>query len=178
MENYTVEVSTDGDTWTEAASGTWENSEAWKLASFNPVDARYVRLTGVTTYGAGAQQNYFMTAAEVRVRLAGGTTDISNAEITVPEVKEVAVVDGEHPVTLTADEITVTLDGKELRYGVDYLVTYENNTAEGTATAIVTGLGQYGYSGSVSAEFEIKVAEEPAEPDLEEIAGTEPCRKN
>lgn len=176
VEKYTVEVSTDGEKWTEAASGTWENSEGWKLASFNPVDARYVRLTGVTTYGAGAQQNYFMTAAEVRVRLAGGTTDISNAEITVPEVKEVAVVDGEHPVTLTADEITVTLDGKELRYGVDYLVTYENNTAEGTATAVVTGLGQYGYSGSASAEFEIKVAEEPAEPDLEAIAVKEPCR--
>ena len=78
---------------------------------------------------------------------------------------------------LTQDEITVTLDGEELRYGVDYIVSYENNTAEGTATAIVTGLGQYGYSGSASAEFEIKAAE-PAEPVLEEIAVKEPCRTN
>ena len=55
--------------------------------------------------------------------------------------------------------------------------SYENNTAEGTATAIVTGLGQYGYSGSASAEFEIKAAE-PAEPVLEEIVVKEPCRTN
>ena len=99
-----------------------------------------------------------MSAAELRVRMAEETTDISNAEVTVPEVKEVDVVDEDHPVTLNADEITVTLDGAELRYGVDYIVSYENNTAEGTATAIVTGLSQYGYSGSVSAEFEIRVS--------------------
>ena len=73
-------------------------------------------------------------------------------------MKEVDVVDEDHPVTLSADEITVALDGAELRYGVDYIVSYENNTAEGTATAIVTGLGQYGYSGSASAEFEIRVS--------------------
>ena len=118
-----------------------------------------------------------MSAAEIRLRMAEQTTDISSAEVTVPEVKEVAVVDAEHPVTLAQDEITVTLDGEELRYGVDYIVSYENNTAEGTATAIVTGVGQYGYSGSASAEFEIK-AVEPAEPVLEEIAVKEPCRTN
>lgn len=156
--DYTIEVSTDGDIWTEVASGTWENSVGWKLAEFSPVDARYVRLTGVTTYGDGTQQNYFMTAAEVRVRLAEDTTDISSAEITVPEVKEAAVIDADHPVTLNADEITVTLDGEELRYGIDYIVSYENNTAEGTATAVITGLSQYGYSGSASAEFEIRVS--------------------
>ncbi len=175
---YQVEVSTDGEKWTPVSNGTWENKAGWQLAVFDqPAAAKYVRLTGLHTFGDSGNDR-FMSAAEIRLRKAEQTTDISSAEVTVPEVKEAAVADAEHPVTLTQDEITVTLDGKELRYGVDYLVSYENNTAEGTATAIVTGLGQYGYSGSASAEFEIKVAEEPAEPVLEEIAVKEPCRTN
>lgn len=177
VREYKVEVSTDGDEWTTVSTGTWENTAGWKLAVFDqPTAAKYVRLTGLHTFGDSGNDR-FMSAAEIRLRMADQTTDISSAEVTVPEVKEVAVVDAEHPVTLTKDEITVTLDGKELRYGVDYIVSYENNTAEGTATAIVTGLGQYGYSGSASAEFEIKTAE-PAEPVLEEIAVKEPCRTN
>ena len=173
---YKVEVSTDGNEWTQVSTGTWENTAGWKLAVFEqPTAAKYVRLTGLHTFGDSGNDR-FMSAAEIRLRKADQTTDISGAEVTVPEVKEAAVVDAEHPVTLTQDEITVTLDGEELRYGVDYIVSYENNTAEGTATAIVTGVGQYGYSGSASAEFEIKVAEEPAEPDLEAISVKEPCR--
>lgn len=174
---YKVEVSTDGDKWTQVSTGEWENTAGWKLAVFDqPTAAKYVRLTGLHTFGDSGNDR-FMSAAEIRLRMAEQTTDISSAEVTVPEVKEVAVVDAEHPVTLTQDEITVTLDGEELRYGVDYIVSYENNTAEGTATAIVTGLGQYGYSGSASAEFEIKAAE-PVEPVLEEIVVKEPCRTN
>ena len=156
--DYKVEVSTDGEAWTTACTGTWANEAGWQIAVFEqPMAAKYVRLTGLSTFGDSGN-NRFMSAAELRVRMAEATTDISNAEITVPEVKEVDAVDEDHPVTLNADEITVTLDGAELRYGVDYIVSYENNTAEGTATAIVTGLGQYGYSGSASAEFEIRVS--------------------
>ena len=156
--DYKVEVSTDGETWTTACTGSWENVSGWQIAEFDqPMMARYVRLTGLSTFGDSGD-NRFMSAAELRVRMAEDTTDISNAVITVPEVKEADVIDADHPVTLNADEITVTLDGTELRYGVDYIVSYENNTAEGTATAIVTGLAQYGYSGSASAEFEIKVS--------------------
>ena len=156
--DYKVEVSTDGEEWTTACTGSWKNVSGWQIAVFEqPMTAKYVRLTGLSTFGDSGN-NRFMSAAELRVRMAEETTDISSAEITVPEVKEVDAVDEDHPVTLSADEITVTLDGAELRYGVDYIVSYENNTAEGTATAIVTGLGQYGYSGSASAEFEIRVS--------------------
>ena len=156
--DYKVEVSTDGEEWTTACTGTFENISGWQIAVFDqPMMAKYVRLTGLSTFGDSGN-NRFMSAAELRVRMAEEMTDISNAEVTVPEVKEVDVVDEDHPVTLSADEITVALDGAELRYGVDYIVSYENNTAEGTATAIVTGLGQYGYSGSASAEFEIRVS--------------------
>ena len=175
--DYKIEVSTDGDAWETVAEGTWENTVGWKLAEFDAVDAQYVRLTGVSTYGDGAQQDKFMTAAEVRVRLAEELTDISSAEVHVSDVKEVSAVDEEHPVTLTEEEITVMLGETELRYGIDYIVSYKNNTAAGTAAVIVTGLGQYGYTGSAEAEFTIKVTE-PAEPELTGIQITEPCKKN
>ena len=175
--DYKIEVSTDGDAWETVAEGTWENTVGWKLAEFDAVDAQYVRLTGVSTYGDGAQQDMFMTAAEVRVRLAEELTDISSAEVHVPDVKEVSAVDEEHPVTLTEEEITVMLGETELRYGIDYIVSYEKNTAEGTATAIVTGLGQYGYTGSAEAEFTIKVTK-PADPELTGIRITTPCKVN
>ena len=177
VNEYKVEVSTDGEEWTTVSTGNWENTAGWKLAVFNePAAAKYVRLTGVHTYGDSGNDK-FMSAAEIRVRMAEELTDISSAEVHVPDVKEVSAVDKEHPVTLTEEEITVRLGETELRYGIDYIVSYENNTAEGTATAIVTGLGQYGYTGSAEAAFTIKVTE-PAEPELTGIQITEPCKKN
>ena len=31
---YQVEVSTDGDKWTQVSTGEWENTAGWKLAVF------------------------------------------------------------------------------------------------------------------------------------------------
>ena len=175
VNEYKVEVSTDGEEWTTVSTGNWENTAGWKLAVFNePAAAKYVRLTGVHTYGDSGNDK-FMSAAEIRVRMAEELTDISSAEVHVPDVKEVSAVDEDHPVTLTEEEITVMLGETELRYGIDYIVSYKNNTAAGTATAIVTGLGQYGYTGSTEAEFTIKVTE-PAEPELTGISVKEPCK--
>ncbi len=177
VNEYKVEVSTDGEEWTTVSTGNWENTAGWKLAVFNePAAAKYVRLTGVHTYGDSGNDK-FMSAAEIRVRMAEELTDISSAEVHVPDVKEVSAVDEDHPVTLTEEEITVMLGDTKLRYGIDYVVSYENNTSDGIATAIVTGLGQYGYTGTAEAEFTIKVTE-PAEPELTGIQITTPCKKN
>lgn len=170
---YKIEVSTDGQDWKEAATGTWENTVGWKLAEFEAVDARYVRLTGVTTYGEGSQQNQFMTAAEVRVRLAADNPDDISGATVEPITKEVSIVGADHPVTLTGEDIKVSLDGKELRYGIDYIITsYENNTAAGTATAVLQGLGQYGYTGTKEIEFAIKLRD----PVMTGIDVTTPCK--
>lgn len=155
INQYRVEVSTDNKNWTEVSVGNWENTDDWNIAMFNePTEAKYVRLTGVETYGDGEQQNKFASAAEIRLRQAEDKEDIGTATVEIPD-KAVSIVDENHPVTLTKDEITVTLGDKDLRYGVDYKLSYENNTTEGTATAIVTGIGQYGYTGSVRKEFKI-----------------------
>lgn len=168
---YKIEVSTDNQNWKVAATGTWENTQGWKLAAFDAVDAQYVRLTGVTTYGDGSQQNMFMTAAEIRVKVAPTLTDISNADVTIP-TKTVSVVDEEHPVTLTKEDITAVLGDATLRYGVDYIVTYENNTSAGNATAVITGLNQYGYTGTKEVSFTITLTD----PVLTGIQITTPCK--
>lgn len=57
-------------------------------------------------------------------------------------------------------DLTVTDGLKILNEGTDYTVTYSNNVNEGTATAKITGIGNY--SGTATADFQIsKETEEP-----------------
>ncbi|OUP48818.1 sugar-binding domain-containing protein [Lachnoclostridium sp. An181] len=159
--DYKVEVSTDNATWTEVSKGTWENTAGWKLAVFNePVTAKYVRLTGLSTFGDSGN-NKFMSAAEMRVRMAKETIDISDeanniqAEVD-PNPVITDIVDADHPAT---PDVILTKDGAALRNGIDYVVSYENNIAYGTATAVVKGIQKY--SGTIRVDFEIKAAEDP-----------------
>ena len=89
----------------------------------------------------------------------------SSASFTIVTKKisavSVAPID-DQPYTGSAvtPDITVTDGIKVLRKGADYTVTYVNNINEGTATAKITGIGNY--SGTVLADFQIsKDAEEP-----------------
>ncbi|WP_301544757.1 fibronectin type III domain-containing protein, partial [Ruminococcus bicirculans (ex Wegman et al. 2014)] len=50
--------------------------------------------------------------------------------------------------------VTVKLNGKTLKNGTDYTVSYSNNTKVGTAKVTITGKGNY--TGSVSKTFSIK----------------------
>lgn len=66
ITGYTVEVSSDGVTFTSAAApGTWAQDATLKSAQFAPVSARYVRLT------ATAATNGYVSAAEVAVAALG-----------------------------------------------------------------------------------------------------------
>ncbi len=48
----------------------------------------------------------------------------------------------------------VVLDGKVLKKGTDYTLSYKNNKKVGTATVIITGKGKY--SGTITKNFKIK----------------------
>ncbi len=175
VTEYLVEVSPNNQDWETVSTGTWENTEGWKLAVFNePTTAKYVRLTGLHTY-ADSGNDKFMSAVEIRLRTPEEKDDISNAVIEPETItKEVSIADADHPVTLAGDEFKVTLGDQELRYGVDYIITsYADNTAPGTAKAVIQGLGQYGYTGAREIEFAITVRE----PELSEIKITVPCKK-
>ena len=52
-----------------------------------------------------------------------------------------------------APKVKVVLSGKKLKKGTDYTVTYKNNKAIGTATAVIKGTGSY--KGKIKAKFEI-----------------------
>ena len=53
-------------------------------------------------------------------------------------------------------EITVTVGDKILTAGKDYSLTYQDNTAVGSGKAIVTGLEDAGYTGTVEVRFTIR----------------------
>lgn len=152
---------------TTAETGRWdEKNTSWQLASFKPINAKQVRLVGVHTYLDSGNDKH-MAAAELRARMVKETTDISKEENGIKvEVLglndkgeiEVPFIDAENPVT-PAVKVT-DKDGKVLKWGIDYKVSYENNTefsADGKkAKVIVEGI--IDYSGKVEKEFTIKKA--------------------
>ena len=62
---YKIEFSTDGSNWStiDPVTGTWAKDNTTKTVMFAPVEARYVRLTGVETASDGALN--FVSAAEI-----------------------------------------------------------------------------------------------------------------
>ena len=76
VTEYKVECSMDGSAWKTVATGTWDKDNAdWQIALFDePVQAKYVRLTGVHTYADGGNDAH-MSASELRVRTADTAVD-------------------------------------------------------------------------------------------------------
>ena len=152
VTQYRIEVSTDKEHWNEVASGTWAHTTDWKIATFDPVEAQYIRLYGVETRGGtGDDPNKFMSCAELRVRLAPERTDLSEAQITLNQDSF------EYTGFEIEPEFTVTLNGEALTYGLDYAVTYANNIQPGEATVTIRGICDY--TGTASAVFTITPAE-------------------
>ena len=105
VKTYTVEVSMTGadDSWNKGRDyslqhKSWANGTDWKIAQFvQPVEAKFIRFTGVETYGDGGQENKFMSAAEIRVKLA-------EDEPVVPEPKPTELVIQNQPTKTTYTE--------------------------------------------------------------------------
>ena len=153
VEEYKIFTSLDGNTWKEVAKGTWENESGWKLAGFEPTLAKFIKLQGIHTYGEGAQRDKFMSASEVRVRLAKDTINISDASFNIrAELEKDKYIVDELKAPIKAKAI-VTKEGGELKYGIDYRVKYENNNKIGKAYAIVEGILKY--SGKIRLPFSI-----------------------
>ena len=64
--DYAIEVSTDGETWTQVAAG--DTVDGTTVIEFAPVEAAYVRLTATESYHwDDAQRSTVMTAAELEI---------------------------------------------------------------------------------------------------------------
>lgn len=150
IREYRVEVSEDGSHFKTVAAGNWPDLPGWKLAVFDePVTAGYVRLYGVHTYGDEAKDKY-VNAAEVHARTALPAIDLSAQALASMDFDEFEQTGAGAPVK---PAVHLTVDGVPLRYGLDYTVSYENNTKPGTATAKIKGILKY--SGSVSVKYTI-----------------------
>ena len=178
VSEYAVEYKeTDDSEWTRATlilddgttaqTGTWDASDdSWKLASFEPVKVKQIRLVGIHTEASDGKDMH-MSVAELRAKTVKETTDISKEENGIKvEVLglndkgeiEVPLIDADNPVT-PAVKVT-DKDGNVLEWGIDYKVSYENNTEFSTdgkkAKVIVEGI--INYSGKLEKEFTIKKA--------------------
>ena len=71
ITEYKVEVSNDGVHFEQVATGKWEGNTAWKMASFEPVQAKYVRLTSLDALSVEADNDY---ASASEIRLTGAET--------------------------------------------------------------------------------------------------------
>ncbi len=69
---------------------------------------------------------------------------------------------------------TVIVNGKNLTEGEDYEITYTDNKNAGTATAVITGKGNYGFA-AVEKQFVINKANVKVKPkDISKTYGSEP----
>lgn len=158
---YRIEVQADGsDEWTVAGTGTLDRTSSdWAFLPFNePATIKRVRFIGVHTWADSGNDKH-MSVAELRAVASDSSTDISNTEagfaIEVPETVEVAAING--PVM---PKVTVTHNGEELVYGIDYKLEYENNEDFGEATVTIIGICDY--SGTAVRTFNIVKASDVA----------------
>ncbi len=104
-------------------------------------DAAMAVITGKGAYTGTVRKNFKIVAA------APTTTELKAEHIK-------AIPDQAYTGKEVEPKVVVMVGGQELTVGRDYEVTYKNNTAVGTATAVMQGIGKY--SGEVSVNFAIK----------------------
>ena len=98
-----------------------------------------VTITGTGNYSGTISKTFTVNKAS-----------INNAEVTLSATSYTYDGSGKNP------GVTVKVGSRTLVSGIDYAVSYNNNTAVGTATVTITGTGNY--SGTVSKTFTINKA--------------------
>lgn len=162
VTKYRVQYSDNGKDWQEAATGTWKRDKDWKIAQFTkPVTAKFFRFEAPETYADN--HKVLMSAAEIRLRQPRETIDIadeSKVKVEVPAKVTVNRLSEKYPVGPNELDEKLASGDKTLVYGVDYLMTFANNTKPGTATVTIEGIGNY--SGTVERTFQIELKPELA----------------
>ena len=67
ITEYKIQVSDDGVTFTDVASGTWASDRDWKVAEFDAQTVKYVRLVAVNA----VTDNSYVFASAAEIRLTG-----------------------------------------------------------------------------------------------------------
>lgn len=146
----------DSEEWAKCAEGSWNtNDRSWQIAQFDkPVTATQFRFKAEKSVTNRLPLS-FMSAAEIRLRTAAPTKDIAGLKAELPSVVKVDRVDTDHPVLADRFDECIVDGDRMLVYGVDYLLTFQNNAAAGAAKVVVEGIGEY--SGIIEHDFTIEV---------------------
>lgn len=142
IKDYRVEVSTDGTTYREVATGAWKDVATMQDASFAATDARYVKVTALSSI-SGTQ---FAAVAEMAIYGDGGDiashkpqtrpTDAGCATAVLTVDPGTAVAGGSIRVSLTdvrgADPVDVYIDGVDAKIG-----TVQIKNGRGSADVVV-----------------------------------------
>lgn len=147
-----------------SASVTGIEDAAYTGAAIKPVPAvklGSVTLKSGTDYEVSYKDNTEVGTATVTITGKGNYTGTVRRTFKItPHSIASAEVTGLENKTYTGSAIEqepeATVDGLTLTAGTDYTVAYADNTAVGTATVTISGIGNY--SGTVSASFEIEPA--------------------
>ena len=116
VTEYAIQYrTTTEEDWKTVATGNWDETDiGWKLVSFKPVEAKYIRIVGVHTYSASATDKH-MSMAELRVQKAAD----DNSAKTVASIS----------LTKTANKTTYITGEKFDPKGLELTVTYTDDTS-------------------------------------------------
>ncbi len=147
LENSNVSLSASSFTYSGTAIMPSVTVTYGQTALANGTDYMVVYRNNVDVGTATAvivgQGNYSGTKV---VTYTIGALPISNASVS-------AIPDQTYSGQAITPEVTLTHNSAALVNGTDYTVSYSNNKNAGTATAVITGIGNY--SGSTRKEFKI-----------------------
>lgn len=145
---YEIEYSTNADFKDSTVKKLTANKpDTLTISGLTAGNKYYVRVRSYTNVG----ENVYYGAWSDSKNITTAKYDITKSAISGISTK-----------TYTGKNITqsvkVKYNGKTLKSGTDYTVSYSNNKKVGTATVKITGKGQYG--GTVSKTFKINPAKQ------------------
>ena len=145
---YEIEYSTNADFKDSTVKKLTANKpDTLTISGLTAGNKYYVRVRSYTTVG---EKVYY-----------GAWSDSKNITTAKYDITKSAI-SGISTKTYTGKNITqsvkVKYNGKTLKSGIDYTVSYSSNKNVGTATVKITGKGQYG--GTVSKTFKINPAKQ------------------
>ncbi len=122
-----------------------------------------------TDYTVSITENINVGTAKVVINLKGKYSGTKNASFnilprSIGNATVSSISDQAYTGSMVTPSITVKDYGNELVRGTDYTIEYKNNTAPGTATATITGIGNYTGSRDVTFKIVAGVSDVSIEP--------------
>jgi len=137
-----AEATTHGATWTSS------NEDVALVDSSGGVYARDTAGTTTITCTVGGTTR----TCEVTVRVT-----VDYFDLWTPDYYDISRLECEFKGSACEPEPVVEFGGKSLKLGTDYTLSYRDNVNAGTATMVITGMGDY--SGSRTVPFKIAPAD-------------------